>query len=187
MLGLDGHYDDGPGLPPGGVPYLPCPVDVLLRVIEEAGVGPSDTVVDIGSGPGRATAFLHLMTGAGAVGIEVQPQLVRVARDVAARLGLSRVPTIEGDAAKVAGFMMVGSVFLLYCPFSGARLQAVLDHLEAIALTRPLRICCVSMPPLARPWLTREGGAGNELLVYRSVDPSCRPGRAGGVASLGPG
>jgi SAM-dependent methyltransferase len=171
VLGLDDHYDDGPDLPPGGVPYLPSSVDVLLRVIEQAGVGPSDVVVDLGSGSGRAIAFLNLMTGAGAVGLEVQPELVRTARDVASCLRLARVPTIHGDAAALAGFMMVASVFFLYCPFSGARLQAVLSALEAIALTRELRICCVSVPTLTQPWLTRQPGGGEDLVVYRSVDP----------------
>lgn len=175
VLGLDDHYDDGPDLPPGGVPYLPCAVEVLLRVIQHAPVGPSDVVVDLGSGPGRAIAFLHLMTGAGAVGIEVQPQLVRAARDLASRLGLARIPTIHGDAAAMAGFMMTGSVFFLYCPFSGARLQTVLAALEAIAATRQVRICCVGLPPLTQPWLTREPGGGEDLLVYRSVAPRRQP------------
>jgi SAM-dependent methyltransferase len=178
VLGLDELYDDGPDLPPGGVPYLPCPVDVLLRTIEEAGVGPSDTVVDLGSGPGRAVAFLHLMTGAGAIGIEIQPHLVHAGRDLASRLRLSRVSSIQGDAAVLAGFMMLGSVFFLYCPFSGARLQAVLDALEPIALTRELRICCVDLPPLKRPWLIRQPAVGEDLVIYRSADPRERMRRA---------
>jgi SAM-dependent methyltransferase len=174
VLGLDELYDDGPDLPPGGVPYLPCPVDVLLRAIEQAGVGPSDTIVDLGSGPGRATAFLHLMTGAGAIGIEIQTELVRAAQSVASRLYLSRVSTIRGDAAALAGFMMLGSVFFLYCPFSGARLETVLDGLAPIALTRQMRICCVGLPLLTRPWLTPQPGPDEDLVVYRSVNPEPR-------------
>jgi hypothetical protein len=169
VLGLDDLPPDGPALPAGGVPYLPSSVEVLLRTVDEASVRSHDVFVDVGAGPGRAMSLVHLLTGAGAVGLEVQPELVHAAHSLTARLGLSRVRCIEGDAASVAAFMVVGSVFFLNCPFSGARLAKVLDDLEAIARTRPLRVCCVHLPLPARPWLTRELGPGGELEIYRST------------------
>jgi hypothetical protein len=169
VLGLDDLPADGPALPPGGVPYLPCSVDVLLRMIDEAHVRATDVFVDVGAGPGRAIALVHLLTGAGAVGIEVQPELVQAGHRLTARLGLSRVRCIEGDAAAVAAFMVVGSVFFFYCPFSGARLAKVLDDLEPIARTRPLRLCCVQLPLPPRSWLTRQPGSDGELEIYRSA------------------
>jgi hypothetical protein len=168
VLGLDGVAADGPALPAGGVPYLPCSVEVLLRVVDEAPVRSTDVFVDVGAGPGRAIALVHLLTGAGAVGIEVQPELVRAAHSLTARLGLSRVSCIEGDAATVAGFLVTGSVFFFYCPFSGARLAKVVDDLEPIARARPLRICCVDLPLPPRAWLTREPGRGGALEIFRS-------------------
>src|SRR5437868_3303766 len=42
VFGLDAPPDDGPALPVGCVPYLPCPVDVLLRLAENASVRASD-------------------------------------------------------------------------------------------------------------------------------------------------
>jgi SAM-dependent methyltransferase len=170
VLGLDDLPLDGPALPAGGVPYLPCPVEVLLRVVDEAPVRSTDVVVDVGAGPGRAIALLHLLTGAGAVGLEIQPELVDAARGLTARLGLSRVRCIEGDAATVTAFMVVGSVFFLNCPFSGARLAKVLDDLEPIARTRQLRVCCVHLPLPPRSWLTREPGRGGDLEIYRSTE-----------------
>jgi hypothetical protein len=169
VLGLEELPCDGPALPPGGVPYLPCSVDVLLRTIDEAPVRSTDVFVDVGAGPGRAIVLVHLLTGAGAIGLEIQPELARAAHDLAARLGLSRVRCIEGDAATVAGSMVVGSVFFFYCPFSGERLAKVLDDLEPIARTRPLHICCVQLPLPPRPWLTLEPGPGGELEIYRST------------------
>jgi hypothetical protein len=168
VLGLDGVAADGPALPAGGVPYLPCSVEVLLRVVDEAPVRSTDVFVDVGAGPGRAIALVHLLTGAAAVGIEVQPELVRAAHGLTARLGLSRVSCIEGDAATVAGFLVTGSVFFFYCPFSGARLAKVVDDLEPIARARPLRICCVDLPLPPRAWLTREPGRGGALEIFRS-------------------
>ena len=90
--------DDGPELPRGCVPYLPCPVDALLRLVEHAGVQASDVFVDVGSGPGRAAALVHLMTGARAIGLEIQSALVAAARDMTARLRLPDVAFVEGDA-----------------------------------------------------------------------------------------
>ena len=169
VLGLEDLPPDGPALPAGGVPYLPCSVDVLLQMVDEATVRSTDVFVDVGAGAGRAMALVHLLTGAGVVGLEIQPQLVRAARALTARLGLSRVRCIEGDAAAVAAFMVVGSVFFFNCPFSGARLAKVLDDLEAIARTRPLRLCCVCLPLPPRPWLTRAPGRGGELEIHRST------------------
>jgi SAM-dependent methyltransferase len=169
VLGLEDLPPDGPALPAGGVPYLPCSVEVLLQMVDEARVESKDVFVDVGAGPGRAMALVHLLTGAGAIGLEIQPELVRTAHDLMARLGLSRVRCIEGDAATVAASIVVGSVFFFNCPFSGARLAKVLDDLEPLARTRPLRLGCVHLPLPPRPWLTRAPGRGRELEIYRST------------------
>jgi len=168
-LGLGELPEDGPDLPQGCVPYLPCPVDDLLQLVEHAHVQASDVFVDIGSGVGRAAAFVHLLTEASAIGLEVQPQLVRAARSLAARLRRSRVQTVEGDAAELAGAMATGTVFLLYCPFSGDRLAKVLTELELIARTRTVRVCCVDLPLPACPWLTLENSPRAGLEIYRST------------------
>jgi SAM-dependent methyltransferase len=169
VLGLDDVPPDGPALPAGGVPYLPSSVEVILRMVDEAPVGATDVFVDVGAGPGRVIALVHLLTGAGAVGLEIQPELVRVAEGLTTRLGLPRVRCIEADAATVAAFMVVGSVFFFNCPFSGARLDKVLDDLEPIARTRSLRVCCVYLPLPPRSWLRREPGRSAELEIYRST------------------
>jgi len=169
VLGLDDLPADGPALPAGGVPYLPCSVEVLLQLIDDVPVRSSDVFVDIGAGPGRAIALVHLLTGARAIGVEIQPQFVDAANVLTARLGLSRVRCIEGDAATVAASMVVGSVFFFYCPFSGARLEKVLDDLEPIARTRQICIGCVQLPLPPRSWLTRDPGRTGELEIYRSV------------------
>ena len=171
VFGLDALHEDGPELPPGCTPYLPCPVDALLHMVEHAEVQPDDVLIDVGAGVGRAVALVHLLTGAAAIGIEIQPALVDQARDLSRRLNLDHVAPVEGDAVELTRFMMIGSVFFLYCPFSGARLEKVLDELEAIARTRPIRVCCVGLPPLSRPWLTLASAVpeADDLAVYRST------------------
>jgi SAM-dependent methyltransferase len=163
--------DDGRGLPRGCVPYLPCAVDTLLRMIDHAEIGASDVFVDIGSGVGRAAVLVHLLTGASAIGLEIQPALAAASRDLAARLGVSRFRAIEGDAARLAGRALDGTVFFLYCPFSGERLEQVLAGLAPIARARPIRVCCVDLPLPPRPWLALASSPSGDLDVYRSAPP----------------
>lgn len=167
-LGLGELPDDDPDLPRGCVPYLPSPVDVLLRVVDHAPVRAHDVVVDVGAGPGRAGAFLHLMTGASVIGIEIQPRLVLASRELAARLRIPHVACIQGDAAGVVTNVATGSVFFLYCPFSGARLEKVLAGLEPIARTRTFRVCFADLPIPPCPWLVRAAPFAPDLAIYRS-------------------
>lgn len=172
LLGLDGLPDDGPALPRGGVPYLPCPVETLIQIAEHANVQASDVFVDIGSGVGRAIVLMHLATGAAAIGLEIQPALVEASRDLSARIGTERVTVVEGDAAITAGRITIGSVFFLYCPFSGDRLTRVLADLETIARTRPIRVCTLDLPLPAQPWLALSARPVAGLEIYRSIDPA---------------
>jgi SAM-dependent methyltransferase len=169
-LGLVAVPDDGPELPRGCVPYLPCPVSALLHVIDRAEVCASDVIVDIGSGAGRAAIVMHLATGASAIGIEIQQHLAAASRALAARCDVTRFSVIEGDAAVRVREASAGTVFFLYCPFSGERLERVLDALSEIAQKRPIRVCTVGLHVPARPWLREIGPPVDDVVVHRSVD-----------------
>ncbi len=169
VLGVEPFPDDGPDLPAGCVPYLPCPVALLLRMLDEVPLTSDDVFVDIGSGTGRVPTLVHLLTGAVAIGVEVQASLVATARQLTRGLGLERVTTIHADVAEDMGSLSSGTVFFLYCPFSDARLERVLDALEAVAARRSIHVCCVQVPPLARSWLEPVAAPTSELVVYRSV------------------
>lgn len=161
--------DDDPKLPRGCAPYLPCPVATVLEAVERAGVTHDDVFVDVGSGTGRTALLANLLTGAGCIGLEIQPALVKAARGRADWLNLHRTRFVEGDAVDLLRFITIGTVFFLYCPFGGERIHRILDDLEAIARTRQVRICCVHMPALERPWLARLPSTSVELDVYRST------------------
>jgi len=169
VLGLSACPDDGPELPRGCVPYLPCPVDALLRLVDEARIAPSDVLVDVGCGVGRAAALVHLLSGASTIGLEIQPELVAASRALATRVHAFPFTSIEGDAARLASLVTHGSIFFLYCPFSGDRLEKLLDDLEPIARSRPIRICSVDLPLPHRAWLTRASPSSGDLAVYRST------------------
>lgn len=189
---IDELPDDDPLLPRGCVPYLPCPVETVLEALHEAAVSSGDVFVDIGAGLGRVAALTHLLTGAACIGLEIQPGLVQAARARAAWLNLCRVRFVEGDAVELTRFIQIGTVFFLYCPFGGDRLHRVLEDLEGIARTRPIRICCVGLPPLDRSWLAPVASTSVDLAVYRSTLHARPPyrsryessGEAGSVAEV---
>jgi SAM-dependent methyltransferase len=166
---IDEVPDDAPDLPRGCVPYLPCSVATVLDALRQADVTSDDIFVDVGSGAGRAAVLAHLETGAGCIGIEVQPHLARSAQARADWLRLSRVRFLEGDASEMVRFIPTGTVFFLYCPFGGHQLLRFLDGLEDVARARPIRVCCVDMPPLDRPWLTRVRSTSSAIHVYQST------------------
>lgn len=169
VFGIDEIPDDGPELPQGCVPYLPASVDVLLRMVDLATVRSTDVFVDVGSGLGRAAALTHFLTGASAIGVEIQSALVRAARELVTCLRAPRICVVEGDAAELAGAIATGTVFFLYCPFSGSRLARLLDELEAIACARTIRVCCVDLPLPPRPWLSAITPLSGDLTIYRST------------------
>lgn len=166
-FGLDELPPDSDELPRGCVPYLPCSVNTLLRMVELAEVQPDDVVVDIGSGVGRATALIHLVTGASAIGIEIQSALVRSARELAQRVNTPQVSTVHGDAAQLTRYIASGDVFFLYCPFGMDRANQFLDDIEWMAKARAARVCAVNMALPARSWLTPVS-TSHDLAVYRS-------------------
>jgi len=165
-LDIDALPAEDPALPRGCVPYLPCSVATVLDAVEQAAVTSDDVFVDVGSGAGRAALLVHLKTGAACVGLEIQPGLARAAQGRADWLGLERLRFVVGDAADTVRFMTAGTVFFLYCPFGGERLERFLDGLEDLARARPIRVCCIDMPPLERPWLVRRPPASLNIDVY---------------------
>ncbi len=169
LLGIASPPEDGPDLPSGGVPYLPCAIDALWRLTEHAPVGPGDVFVDVGSGLGRAAIVVHLLTGATAIGVEIQRPLVTAARALADRLHLQSVSFIEGDGARLGDRLQNGTVFFLYCPFSGARLAQLLTNLAPIARQRPICVCCVDLPLPACEWLTPMPPMWPDLVIYRGA------------------
>lgn len=70
------------------VVWVPTPQIVVDKMLEIAGVGPTDVVIDLGSGDGR-TVITAAQKGARALGIEYNPDLVELSRRAAAKAGVS--------------------------------------------------------------------------------------------------
>ena len=63
------------------VPFITTPDHVTLAMLELAGVGASDHVIDLGSGDGRIVITAARRFGASGLGVEIAPDLVRQSRE----------------------------------------------------------------------------------------------------------
>jgi len=92
-------------------PYVPTPTAIVDRMLTLAGVGPSDYVVDLGSGDGRLViTAVNRYHALGGRGYEIDSALARFARDNAAKAGVAdRVRFFEQDlfAADVSAATVV--------------------------------------------------------------------------------
>jgi SAM-dependent methyltransferase len=71
----------------GTVPYVNTPVEIVERMMRMAEVGPGDQVIDLGSGDGRLV-IAAAKRGASGLGVDLDPNLVRLATQNAAKAGV---------------------------------------------------------------------------------------------------
>jgi SAM-dependent methyltransferase len=78
--------------------FAPTWEPVVYEMLQLANVTARDVVYDLGSGDGRIVVLAAQKYGAAGVGIEIDPKLVAISRQVAREAGLSgKVSFIEGD------------------------------------------------------------------------------------------
>jgi SAM-dependent methyltransferase len=71
------------------VPFITTPDNVTLAMLELAGVGPGDFVLDLGSGDGRIVILAARRFGARGLGVEIVPDLVAKSRENARNAGVA--------------------------------------------------------------------------------------------------
>ncbi|OGA54574.1 MAG: hypothetical protein A3F74_22270 [Betaproteobacteria bacterium RIFCSPLOWO2_12_FULL_62_58] len=72
-----------------GGPYVPTPQVVVDQMLRMAGVGPSDFVIDLGSGDGVIVLTAAKEFKARGFGVDIDPELVKLSNNEAKRLGLA--------------------------------------------------------------------------------------------------
>jgi SAM-dependent methyltransferase len=108
------------------VPYVPTPEPVVDRMLELADVGPDDVVYDLGSGDGRIVIRAARKYGARGVGIEIDPELVKEARQNAKNAGVSDLVEFrQGDLFK-SDFSDATAVTLYLLPSVNQKLRPML-------------------------------------------------------------
>ncbi|WP_144290216.1 cyclopropane-fatty-acyl-phospholipid synthase family protein [Ideonella sp. A 288] len=71
------------------VPFITTPDHVTAAMLQLAGVGASDYVIDLGSGDGRIVITAARVHGARGLGVEIVPDLVAQSRELARRAGVA--------------------------------------------------------------------------------------------------
>lgn len=100
--------------------FVPTPSSIVRAMLELADVTPSDVVYDLGSGDGRIVIAAAREYGARAVGVELDPDLVKTSRKRAEKAGVADKTTfIEGDLFKTD--LSDATVVTLYLSFSTNR------------------------------------------------------------------
>jgi hypothetical protein len=91
--------------PPARTPdifFVPTRQPIVEKMLQLAGVTPGDVVYDLGSGDGRVVVVAATKYGARGVGIEIDPALVSISRQVAREAQIeNRVTFIEADLFEV--------------------------------------------------------------------------------------
>jgi phospholipid N-methyltransferase len=98
MLGAAAAQDKAP-IDAG--PYVPSPDSAVSAMLREAGVGPNDYVIDLGSGDGKIVRTAASVFGARGMGVEIQEPLVALSNELAKREGTAdRVRFVRQDLFK---------------------------------------------------------------------------------------
>lgn len=95
---LAGALSAGRAVAQDEVPFITTPDRVTVAMLELAGVGARDHVLDLGSGDGRIVITAARRFGASGLGVEIVPELVRKSREHARAAGVEgRVEFREQD------------------------------------------------------------------------------------------
>jgi hypothetical protein len=137
---LDGDHLPEPRLElePEMVLHQRTPARVIFELVRRAKLGPPDCFYDLGSGMGHVTTLVHLLSGATARGVEVEPAFCEYAQARAAALRLTQVEFINTDARR-ADYAQ-GTIFYMYTPFEGTMLVEVLERLRERSRSGPIRL-----------------------------------------------
>ena len=155
------------------MPYMPSAIAPVVRAVLEVPVTSGDVFVDLGAGLGKVAMAVHLLTGARARGVELQPQLVEAASEQAAALDLAGVSFVESDALDAD--LEDATVVFLYLPFTGDVLAGVLQRLEAVARRRQLVLCTLGLDLRGADWFIERPGDEFWLSIYDTCIPGAEP------------
>lgn len=155
-------YEDGP-LPIEAGQTISQPYIVAL-MIDSAGIGPGDRVLEIGAGSGYAAAVTSRIAGS-VVGIERHSELAGLARERIERLGYSNVRIVVGDGTE--GLPAEAPFEAILCAASGSHVPD--------PLRRQLSIGGTLVMPVGEPesvqTLVRVIRRGEEAFVEDSLGP----------------
>jgi SAM-dependent methyltransferase len=111
----------------GEVPFVATPADVVDRMLEAARVKSGDVLYDLGSGDGAIVIRAAKKYGVKAVGIEIDAELVRKARDNAFKEKVDHLVEFRIQDALAADVSAATVVTLYMLPDFNAKLRPIFD------------------------------------------------------------
>jgi SAM-dependent methyltransferase len=111
----------------GEVPFVPTPPKVVDRMLEMARVKSGDVVYDLGSGDGVIVIRAAKIYGVKAVGIEIDAELVRKARDNALKEKVDHLVEFRIQDALTVDVSRATVVTLYMLPEFNAKLRPIFD------------------------------------------------------------
>jgi protein-L-isoaspartate O-methyltransferase len=114
---------------PTQAPFITTPPEVVARMLQLARTGSEDFVIDLGSGDGRIVIHAAQAYGARGLGVELDADLVALARQRAREAGVERLARFEAGDALRADLSPASVVTIYLLPF-------LLDQLRPRLLTQ---------------------------------------------------
>jgi SAM-dependent methyltransferase len=115
-------HPDSPHL----APYVPTPQEVVDRMLQLAGVGKGDTVVDLGCGDGRIPITAARVYGARGIGVDIDPQRIAEANANAKQAGVTQLVSFRLQDAMTTDVRDATVVTLYLLSASNLKLRPIL-------------------------------------------------------------
>jgi SAM-dependent methyltransferase len=112
----------------GEVPFVPSPPEAIDRMLELARVKKDDVVYDLGSGDGAIVIRAAKKYGVKAVGVEIDQDLVRKARNNAFREKVEHLVEFRAQDALTVDVSPATVVTLYMLPDFNAKLRPILER-----------------------------------------------------------
>ena len=110
--------------------WVPTPERVIRRMLQMADTTRRDIVIDLGSGDGRIPIYAARHFGAQSIGVELEGNLVRLARQTAAAQGVSHLATFIQQDLFAADLSRASVIALYISPGVMTRLKPRLLQLK---------------------------------------------------------
>jgi tRNA A58 N-methylase Trm61 len=112
------------------VPLVATPAEVVDAMIELGGIRPEDVVFDLGCGDGRLVIAAAGQRGARGIGIEIDPELARKAREEVAAAGLGDRVEIRRNDMFREDFRPASVVLMFLMPSVNERLLPQFERMK---------------------------------------------------------
>ena len=110
--------------------WVPTPERVIRRMLQMADTTSRDVVIDLGAGDGRIPIYAARHFGARAIGVELEANLVRLARETAAAQKVAHLASFEQQDLFEADLSRATVIALYISPGVMSRLKPRLAALE---------------------------------------------------------